>query len=113
MNEEKETVIEVNDSEFREKVIEKSKETPVVIDFWAPWCQPCLFLSPTLEKLAKEYEGRFILGKINVDQNRGVAQRYGIMSIPSVKMFREGKMVGEFLGAIPEPQVREWLNKNL
>ncbi len=110
---EKETIIDVNDSDFQEKVIEKSKETPVVIDFWAPWCQPCLFLSPTLEKLAREYEGKFILAKINVDQNRGVAQRYGIMSIPSVKMFKEGKMVGEFLGAIPEPQVSGWLNKNL
>ncbi len=109
----KETVIDVNESDFQEKVIEKSRETPVVIDFWAPWCQPCLFLSPTLEKLAKEYEGRFILAKINTDQNRGIAQSYGIMSIPSVKMFKEGRVVGEFLGAIPESQVRAWLNKNL
>ncbi|RLI91178.1 MAG: thioredoxin [Candidatus Altiarchaeales archaeon] len=109
----KETIIDVNDSDFQEEVIERSKETPIVVDFWAPWCQPCLFLSPTLEKLAKEYDGKFILAKINVDQNRSVAQRYGIMSIPSVKMFKKGRIVGEFLGAIPEPHVRDWLNKNL
>lgn len=109
----KETIIDVNDSDFQEKVIERSKETPVVVDFWAPWCQPCLFLSPTLEKLAKEYDGKFILAKINVDQNRFIAQRYGIMSIPSVKMFKKGEIVGEFLGAMPESHVRGWLNKNL
>ena len=109
----KETIIDVNEPDFQEKVIERSKETPVVVDFWAPWCQPCLFLSPTLEKLAKEYDGKFILAKINVDQNRVVAQRYGIMSIPSVKMFKKGEIVGEFLGAMPEPHVRGWLNKNL
>ena len=109
----KETIIDVNDSDFQEKVIERSKETPVVVDFWAPWCQPCLFLSPTLEKLAKEYDGKFILAKINVDQNRFIAQRYGIMSIPSVKMFKNGEIVGEFLGAMPEPHVRGWLDKNL
>jgi len=109
----KETIIDVNEPDFQEKVIERSKETPVVVDFWAPWCQPCLFLSPTLEKLAKEYDGKFILAKINVDQNRFIAQRYGIMSIPSVKMFKKGEIVGEFLGAMPEPHVRGWLNKNL
>ncbi|MEA3255331.1 MAG: thioredoxin domain-containing protein [Candidatus Altiarchaeota archaeon] len=117
MNGETETVVDVvmavNDGEFQEKVIEKSRETPVVVDFWAPWCQPCLMLSPSLERLAKDHEGRFILAKINIDQNRGVAQRYRIMSIPSVKMFKGGKMTGEFLGAIPEPHVRDWLNKNL
>mgnify|MGYP000533551637 FL=1 len=109
----KETIIDVNEPDFQEKVIERSKETPVVVDFWAPWCQPCLFLSPTLEKLAREYDGKFILAKINVDQNRFIAQRYGIMSIPSVKMFKKGEIVGEFLGAMPEPHVRGWLNKNL
>ncbi len=109
----KETIIDVNEPDFQEKVIERSKETPVVVDFWAPWCQPCLFLSPTLEKLAKEYDGKFILAKINVDQNRFIAQRYGIMSIPSVKMFKKGEIVGEFLGAMPEPHVRGWLDKNL
>mgnify|MGYP000734072582 CR=1 FL=1 len=109
----KETIIDVNEPDFQEKVIERSKETPVVVDFWAPWCQPCLFLSPTLEKLAREYDGKFILAKINVDQNRFIAQRYGIMSIPSVKMFKKGEIVGEFLGAMPEPHVRGWLDKNL
>jgi intein/homing endonuclease len=76
-------------------------------------CMPCLMLSPILEKLAKEYNGKFILAKLNVDENRITSQKYGIMSIPSVKLFKNGKVVDEFLGALPEPSVREWLNKNI
>jgi putative thioredoxin len=74
---------------------------------------PCLMLSPILEKLAKEYNGKFILAKLNVDENRITSQKYGIMSIPSVKLFKNGKVVDEFVGALPEPSVREWLNKNI
>ena len=107
------TEIEVNDSNFEDDVIEQSKKVPVVVDFWASWCMPCLMLSPILEKLAREYNGKFVLAKMNVDEGRLTSQKYGVMSIPSVKMFRNGKVTSEFVGAIPEPAVRQWLEKNL
>ena len=108
-----EVEIEVNEENFESEVIEKSKKVPVVVDFWAVWCMPCVMLGPTLEKLAKEYNGKFILAKLNVDENRNISQKYGIMSIPSVKMFKNGKVVDEFVGALPEPMVKEWLDRNL
>ncbi len=104
--------IEVNDNDFQEKIIEQSKNIPIVVDFWAQWCPPCLILGPTLEKLVKEYDGKFILAKINVGENQAIARTYGIMSIPAVKMFKEGRVVDEFVGTLPEPAVREWLDKN-
>jgi len=105
--------IDVNDSSFEREVIEKSKEVPVVIDFWAPWCAPCLMLGPVLEKFAEEYKGKFILAKVNVDENPQISQGYNIMSIPSVKMFKGGVIVDEFVGALPELSVKQWLDKNL
>jgi len=110
---EKTIEIEVNDGNFEEKVIEQSKKIPVVVDFWAQWCMPCLILSPILEKLVEEYKGKFVLAKCNVDEARNQATKYSVMSIPCIKMFKDGEIVDEFVGAIPEPNVREWLNKNL
>ena len=107
------TKIDVNDNNFNELVIEQSKKIPVVVDFWASWCMPCLMLGPILEKLAEEYKGNFVLAKLNVDEARLTSQKYGVMSIPSVKMFKDGKVVDEFTGAVPEPVVRSWLDKNL
>ena len=108
-----ETEIEVKDADFNEKVIEASKSKPIVVDFWAPWCGPCNMLSPVLEKFAKEYKGKFILAKVNVDEARTTAQNYGVMSIPCVKLFKNGEVADEFIGAIPESDVKEWLDKNL
>jgi len=108
-----ETVIEVNDESFQEKVIEQSKGVPVVVDFWAQWCMPCMMLGPTLDKLAKDYNEKFVLAKVNMESSRGLAQRYGIMSIPAVKMFKNGKVVDEFVGALPEPQIKDWIDRNL
>lgn len=108
-----ETILNVDEENFEEKVIEGSKKIPIVVDFWASWCMPCLMLSPILEKLAEEKKGKFILAKVNVDTNPRLTQRYGIMSIPNVKMFKNGKVVSEFVGALPEGRVREWLEKNL
>ena len=107
------TKIDVNDNNFNELVIEQSKKIPVVVDFWASWCMPCLMLGPILEKLAEEYKGKFVLAKLNVDEARLTSQKYGVMSIPNVKMFKDGKVVDEFIGAVPEPVVRSWLEKNL
>ena len=113
LSERKNPIIEVSDEDFQEKVIEKSKKIFIVVDFWAPWCTPCLILGPILENLVKEYNGKFILAKLNVDKGRVVSQKYGIMSIPSVKMFRNGKIVDEFIGTIPELMIKKWLDKNI
>ncbi len=105
--------VEINDSNFEEEVIKKSKETPVVVDFWASWCRPCVMLGPVLEKVAKEFNGKFVLAKANVDEAKSSSQKYGIMSIPNVKLFKDGKVVDEFVGAYPEDFVKKWIEKNL
>lgn len=112
-NDNKKVKIEVNKNDFEEKVINKSEDVPVVVDFWAQWCQPCLVLGPRLEKIADEYEGKFILAKLNIENNQGLAQKYGIRSIPAVKMFRNGEVVDQIVGALPEQQIRNWIDKNL
>lgn len=109
-------IVEVTDEDFEEKVVEKSKEVPVLVDFWARWCAPCLMLSPILERLAEENKGKFILAKVDVEKNRKLAQRYNILAIPSLKLFKKGKIVDELVG-IPESRIEEslksWLRKNL
>jgi len=105
--------IEVNDNNFEKDVIEQSKSVPVVVDFWATWCMPCLMLGPSLERLAEEHKGKFVLAKLNVDGNPIISKKYGIMSIPAVKLFKEGKVIDEFVGALPEPQVRSWIDTNI
>jgi len=112
-NEVKKLEIKVDDRNFEKEVIEKSNSVPVVVDFWATWCAPCLMLSPTLEKLVKKYNGKFVLAKLNVDEGRVASAKYAISSIPAVKMFKGGTVVDEFIGAVPEPVVEQWINKNI
>jgi putative thioredoxin len=104
-----EWTIDVGDADFEHEVLEHSQETPVVVDFWAPWCAPCGVLGPILERLATEHRGAFRLAKLNVDVAPETAQRFEIRSIPAVLGFREGKPVAEFLGAQPESVVRQFL----
>ncbi|RLE46727.1 thioredoxin [Candidatus Woesearchaeota archaeon] len=103
--------MEVNDSDFQEKVIQASKEKLVAVDFWAPWCGPCRMLAPHIEKAVESVKEKAILAKVNVDENPAIAHKYGVMSIPTVKFFKDGEIVNEFVGVRTEEQIKEIMKK--
>ena len=104
-------VIDINQDQFLEEVVEKSKTTPVLVDFWAPWCGPCKQLNPTLEKIVSKKNGKVILAKVNVDENQGIASQLNIQSIPTVYGFVDGKPIDAFQGAQPESKIEVIVDK--
>ena len=104
-------VVDSNEADFERVVIANSKHIPVIVDFWAPWCGPCRTLGPTLERLANEDNGSWLLVKINVDNNQRLSQSFGVQGIPAVKAFKDGKIIDQFTGALPESQIKAWLKK--
>lgn len=106
-----EFIIDVNEADFEYEVLSFSQNTPVVVDFWANWCRPCKVLGPMLEAMARESNGAFRLARVDVDPNPNLALRYGVRSIPTVKAFSIGQVVGEFTGLVPEDKLREFLSK--
>jgi thioredoxin len=106
-------VINVTDANFKREVIERSHKMPVLVDFWAAWCGPCQVLGPVLEDLAADPESEFILAKLDTEQNRRMAQKYQIQSIPAVKMFRNGQVVDDFVGVRSAGLIKRFVNKTL
>jgi len=99
----------VTESDFEYEVVAYSNQVPVIVDFWAEWCRPCKMLTPLLEKIVEEAQGRLRLAKVNVDENPNLALRFNVRSIPNVKAFRDGQVVSEFLGLQPEPRVKDFI----
>ena len=113
MNAVNDYIVSVDESNAQQVLIEESARRPVVVDFWADWCEPCKTLMPLLEKLANEYQGQFLLAKVNADEQQTIAQQLGVRSLPTVIVIKDGQPVDGFVGAQTETQIREILDKYL
>ena len=106
-------IIDINQDQFLEEVVEKSKTTPVIVDFWAPWCGPCRMVAPIVEEISKDFEGKIKVFKLNTDENPNVASQYGIRSIPTLMIFKGGQKVDTVVGAVPKTTLSSTLTKHL
>ena len=106
-------IVTLTAANFDSVVIDGSFDRPVLVDFWADWCAPCRMLMPILAKLVEEYGGKFILAKLNTEEEQALAAQFGIRSLPTVQLFKEGRPVDQFMGALPEAQIREFLDRHI
>jgi putative thioredoxin len=106
-------IFDVSEQDFAPRVLQRSRELPVLVDFWASWCAPCRALTPLLVRLSQAYRGKFALAKVNTDVEQGLAARYGVRGLPTVKFFRNGNVVGEFVGLQPETTIRSMIEQHL
>ncbi len=103
--------VEFSEQNFDEKVL--TSDQPVLVEFWAEWCGPCHVIAPTIEEVAAEYKDKVIVGKLNIDHDPGIAARYGIRSIPSILLFKDGQVSDQLVGAVPKAQIKEMLDRTL
>ena len=103
--------VELTEQDFDEKVL--SSDQPVLVDFWAEWCGPCHMIAPAIEEVAAEYKGKVMVGKLNVDQHPGIAARYGIRSIPSILLFKDGQVSDQLVGAVPKAKITNIIKRAL
>jgi thioredoxin 1 len=106
-----ESVIHVNEGTFDAEILKSDK--PALVDFWAPWCGPCRSIAPLLEELAEEYKGKLTVAKVNVDENRKLAGNHGVMSIPTMILFKDGKVLDKLIGLVPKERLKELMDKAL
>ena len=107
------TVEQISDDEFNQKVLEGSKDKPVLVDFWAEWCGPCKAIAPILDNLASEMGDKISIKKINIDENPNTAQEFNIRSIPALMIFKNGKLEAEMMGQVPKSQLEEWIKESI
>ena len=103
--------VEVNDSNFKQEVLDSN--LPVLVDFWAPWCMPCYMVAPAVEEIAKQYQGKLKVCKVNVDEGRQTAANYGIMSIPTLGIFKSGEVADGIVGAVPKEAILEKIKPHI